>query len=335
MRSDFKFQLYCCTSYYELNEKYDMNERVKANEKQSMERLPGDNKIERTSKARCYNCGSKEHLRRECNNITKFFKCNEFGHILKNCQGGYKVNLIQERKRCKLAKLNNIEVECLTDSGSDVSIIQKKIFGTIENVKLRRSGSLLRGLGNKKTVPVGEFLGTVCVDDDAAEQKLIVVLDGAIEYDVILGFDFMARFCVVLNEDGYVFMKRKVVQSDEVLKELSVYSVVESEADIRVHTPMQFKPLVKSLIADYQPAKVQVQPVVELKIVPDGQIKPFRQQPTSTAKIAMKANAAKAILDEPTAATEAYRKSVAQGIYCIHGARLWRMKHQAVVPLAA
>ncbi|KAL7725521.1 hypothetical protein ACLKA6_010091 [Drosophila palustris] len=75
-------------------------------------------------------------------------------------------------------------------------------------------------------------------------------------------------------------MKRKVVQSDEVLKELSVYSVVESEADIRVHTPMQFKPLVKSLIADYQPAKVQVQPMVELKIVPDGQIKPFRQQPS-------------------------------------------------------
>ncbi|KAL7726316.1 hypothetical protein ACLKA6_010223 [Drosophila palustris] len=55
----------------------------------------------------------------------------------------------------------------------------------------------------------------------------------------------------------------------------------------------------------------------------------------STAKIAMKANAAKAILDEPTAATEAYKKSVAQGIYCIHGARLWRMKHQAVVSLAA
>ncbi|KAL7725448.1 hypothetical protein ACLKA6_002042 [Drosophila palustris] len=263
MRSDFKFQLYCCTSYYELNEKYDMYERVKANEKQSMERLPGDNRIERTSKARCYNCGSKEHLRRECSNITKCFKCNEFGHILKNCQGGYKVNLIQERKRCKLAKLNNIEVECLTDNGSDVSIIRKKIFGTIENVKLRRSGSLLRGLGNKKTVPVGEFLETVCVDDVAAEQKFIVVPDGAIEYDVIL---------------GYVFMKRKVVQSDEVLKELSVYSVVESEADI--HTPMQFKPLVKSLIADYQPAKVQVQPVVELKIVPDGQIKPFRQQPS-------------------------------------------------------
>ncbi|KAL7724686.1 hypothetical protein ACLKA6_018872 [Drosophila palustris] len=156
--------------------------------------------------------------------------------------------------------------------------VGKKIFGTIENVKLRRSGSLLRGLGNKKTVPVGEFLGTVSVDDVAAEQKFIVVPDGAIEYDVILGFDFMARFCVVLNEDGYVFMKRKVVQSDEVLKELSVYSVVESEADI--HTPMQFKPLVKSLIADYQPAKVQVQPVVELKIVPDGQIKPFRQQPS-------------------------------------------------------
>ncbi|KAL7723482.1 hypothetical protein ACLKA6_018241 [Drosophila palustris] len=123
--------------------------------------------------------------------------------------------------------------------GSDVSIIQKKIFGTIENVKLRRSGSLIRGHGNKKTVPVGEFLGTVCVDDVAAEQKFIVVPDGAIEYDVILGFDFMARFCVVLNEDGYVFMKRKVVQSDEVLKDkLSVYSVVESfQADI--HTPMQ------------------------------------------------------------------------------------------------
>ncbi|KAM8701546.1 hypothetical protein ACLKA7_005450 [Drosophila subpalustris] len=54
MRSDFKLQLYCCTSYYELNEKYDMYERVKANEKQSMERLPSYNKIERTSKARCY-----------------------------------------------------------------------------------------------------------------------------------------------------------------------------------------------------------------------------------------------------------------------------------------
>ncbi|KAL7724591.1 hypothetical protein ACLKA6_010168 [Drosophila palustris] len=61
---------------------------------------------------------------------------------------------------------------------------------------------------------------------------------------------------------------------------------------------------------------------------------PARNSTSSTAKIAMKANAAKAILDEPTAATEAYRKSVAQGIYCIHGARLWRMKHQAAVPFS-
>ncbi|KAL7729487.1 hypothetical protein ACLKA6_009043 [Drosophila palustris] len=80
----------------------------------------------------------------------------------------------------------------------------------------------------------------------------------------------VSEFCVVLNEGGYVFIKRKVVQSDEVLKELSVYSVVESEADI--HTPMQFKPLIKSFIADYQPAKL----ALSLKVLTQRSIRTDR-----------------------------------------------------------
>jgi len=87
-----------------------------------------------------------------------------------------------------------VEGECLVDTGSDVSILRKFIFNNIKNVILERCASKLRGLGKKITYPVGYFLAEVAVDQAMKPHKFVVVEDEDIEYDALLGFDFVSKF---------------------------------------------------------------------------------------------------------------------------------------------
>ncbi|XP_017467481.1 PREDICTED: uncharacterized protein LOC108359916 [Rhagoletis zephyria] len=55
-----------------------------------------------------------------------------------------------------------------------------------------------------------------------------------------------------------------------------VYNV--SENKVEINSPQQFQSLIRSIIKDYKPTESNVECPVFLKILPDGQITPFRQQ---------------------------------------------------------
>ncbi|KAL7725592.1 hypothetical protein ACLKA6_008004 [Drosophila palustris] len=105
----------------------------------------------------------------------------------------------------KLVTINNVEVQCLVDTGADVSIMRKCIFNKIPDLNLDGFASKLRGLGNKITCPVGCFQADVGVDEEVTSHKFVIVADEDIEYDALLGFDFVSKFNFSSSIEGYKF----------------------------------------------------------------------------------------------------------------------------------
>ncbi|KAM8701928.1 hypothetical protein ACLKA7_001838 [Drosophila subpalustris] len=185
IKTEYKFWLYGCQTYQELKEKFDTYER---------------------KSTRCFNCGSVDHMRKDCKAETKCFKCEGTGHISKNCPETTKsVNVVKEDKRLKVVLLNDVEVACLVDTGSDVTIFRQCVFEKLADVALEKSHSVLRGLGNSKTIPLGMFVGVVSVDGIITDQIIVVVPDRNIANDDLLGFDFASKFCLTLHEGEFSF----------------------------------------------------------------------------------------------------------------------------------
>lgn len=279
IRSEFKFNMYSCRSFHDLYEKYEVFEHMHGNERKDKQEHKEVKKSVQTAKAyRCFNCGSADHLRKDCKADTKCFKCNNSGHISKNCpQVSKNVQIVRDGKRCKVITLNNVEIECLVDTGADVTIVKNSVYRRLGHVNLQKSNSVLCGLGNNKTVPIGVFVGTVQVDSIETQHKFVVVPDDVVQFDALLGYDFASKLRLTLDENGFTFTKLSSQTGCDIGNELTVYNVAEHE--IEINAPLRFKPLILSLVNGYKPSEANVESPVFLKVVPDGQIKPFRHQP--------------------------------------------------------
>jgi len=62
----------------------------KPEEKKKTIRGEASSTVKEGEKKRCFNCGDKDHVGRECpmkDKGAKCFKCNQYGHIAKSCKG--------------------------------------------------------------------------------------------------------------------------------------------------------------------------------------------------------------------------------------------------------
>nr|XP_036231986.1 uncharacterized protein LOC118683461 [Bactrocera oleae] len=124
------------------------------------------------------NCGSPEHMKKDCNVGTKCFKCDAVGHISTSCPQSVKlVRVVKDSKRLKNIILNGFEVACLVDTGADVTIVKHSVYMKLVDVVLSPCRSLLRGLGKTGIVPLGIFTGAVQIDDMETVQNFIVVAE--------------------------------------------------------------------------------------------------------------------------------------------------------------
>ncbi|XP_070138637.1 uncharacterized protein [Drosophila bipectinata] len=190
-------------------------------------------------KSYCFNCGSADHLRKDCKAATKFFSCNKEGHMSRDCpRSAADLQVVRSGRRMKKVIINDVEVECLVDTGADVSILRKFIFNKIPNVLLERCKSTLRGLGKKITYPEGCFLAEVAVDHEITQHKFVVVENENMEYDVLLGFDFVSKFNLSLSPEGYKFSSPMFDVPTQYKKEVSMliknYKAVDSVAEVPV-----------------------------------------------------------------------------------------------------
>ncbi|XP_070141607.1 uncharacterized protein [Drosophila kikkawai] len=132
---------------------------------------------------------------------------------------------------------------------ADVSIVKASVFKMFPDAQLEKSVALLRGLGNTKTFQKGYFFAEVLVDNIKVQQKFVVVPDDKLEYNGLLGYDLMSKFCVVLDKDGF-------------------------------HFSQKFEPVTRSMVKSYKPESPAAKSPIELKIVPSSPMTPFKQQPS-------------------------------------------------------
>ena len=119
----------CVRNFKELSKNYEIYERVNTdnyfyNKKEF--KSYGDKK--NMNKVHCYNCGSRDHKHSECKVDTKCFKCHRYWYVAKNCIGNNvftkEVNFLVNKERYKKFNINGQILNCITDTGSDVSIVK-------------------------------------------------------------------------------------------------------------------------------------------------------------------------------------------------------------------
>ncbi|XP_037931183.1 uncharacterized protein LOC119665993 [Teleopsis dalmanni] len=158
-RPENKMTLYAAKNYLELKEQIEIYQRI--SKMKPMNEKYGKNK--EVKKEHCYNCGSKEHKRRECTEKQKCFKCNKSGHIAKNC---LETNLGAKSVHCTLE---------------------------MEKLKLLRNCSkTLFGFG-KNEIPV---LGELCVAIKCGrkEKEVVIVVVDVENCNNLFGFDLFEEF---------------------------------------------------------------------------------------------------------------------------------------------
>lgn len=207
-----KIGLYSAKNFTQLKEQFEIYDRIQKSTTVSRNRVSHQTF---SKKEHCFNCGSEDHRRSECkSNVPKCFKCNTLGHISKNCSfnrqpEGFnikQVNVAVHRNMLKIASINGVYCKCLTDGGSEVTLMKETMFmNNFPNQSLLTHAAEMVGLGGAVTKPKGRFMVEVQLDHIACSNDIVVVADSSICQDVILGFDLISKFRYSSDENGYVF----------------------------------------------------------------------------------------------------------------------------------
>lgn len=314
-KPELTFPLYSAATFSELRQRHeiiDMANGRKSNEPNCKEwKKRGADKMAtksedggNTRKQHCYNCGSAEHKRAECKMDTKCFKCNGSGHIAKQCDKNVQkseVNIISNKTRAKQMKINNQEFSCLVDTGSDVTLIQESVYKSkFGDSALQKSSAVLYGLGNIPIRAIGTFTAEIDVDNLKSTHKFLIVPDSTINYGVIIGYDFIEKFTLVLKGSTYSFLGHTADKVEIEAAGNNVYNVVSATNDIDV--PMRFKATIEKIISEYKPVNASQECPIKLKIIP------------STESIAFRQSAARLSLMEHTIVENQVREWLSQGV---------------------
>lgn len=110
--------------------------------------------FDKSRRAHCSECGSAEHDFKMCPSKEKgpkCFKCNNFGHIVPNCpeekkpkQSAAKVSCVNSNSNEFLSVVvNDIKCSALVDTGSEVTLVRRDLFGKMDKVKLSQTSRVL------------------------------------------------------------------------------------------------------------------------------------------------------------------------------------------------
>lgn len=200
--------LYGAESIKELRKKFTFFE-AQLNRNKAKQVVPEKNKsvsrsTEDSSKKRCYNCGDKYHLGKDCPSKAKGTKCSacgEFGHLSNKCPNGKKSNGGKEtvqKTRCdtvstgdqkvyKEVLVNKQIIKAVIDSGSDLHLCPSRFYVKLGAPLLNFECISFGGVGTEENKTLGRFDLNVVIDDMPITLQVHVIPDNFINNDLLIG----------------------------------------------------------------------------------------------------------------------------------------------------
>ncbi|XP_076393341.1 uncharacterized protein LOC143265399 [Megachile rotundata] len=176
--------------------------------------------------SRCYNCGEKGYLSRDCARKSlgkKCFECKCFGHTAAECtkkEGGKPttipqvtptVNTISTSTRHEMRKeifINDVRVKALIDTGSCVSLLREDVYKKIGIGNLHACTTKLTGFGKgNETLPLGYVQITIKIDSEEFPTTVYVVPIDSMNAEGVIGTDIINLAELTINQQNIIFHK--------------------------------------------------------------------------------------------------------------------------------
>lgn len=215
----------------------------------------------------CFSCGIRGHYRGDCPDKgkgIKCFNCNGYGHKAAACKETPKVKkesnvgAVQSgsRKYCKEVLIGDVRLNALVDTGSDLTLMRADCFADIGMPRFEKKVTSFCGIGSGEMSTLGRTTVKMLVDDDEFEVKPHIVSQGVMNYQLLIGTDFLNTVDVLLKAgEPFISKPKNEFTTNEVLQIDVVHEVNEvslshvSEDDVRCQ--------VEELIENYRPNKIR------------------------------------------------------------------------------
>lgn len=289
----------------------DFKERIKTYEairKKNVEKTKSDREKETSSKkkeairkqatfkkteekvqdpaTRCYNCGARGHLSKDCKKKElgkKCFRCQKFGHTAAQCdlaeeskteKKQVNVNTIcapQANKMFKEVSIKGKRLDALIDTGSQVTIMREDIYNDFKLGQLLDTNIWLTGFGKNEVRSLGCFQTIIEIDSEQFPCLMHVVRSDAMNSSVIIGSDILNLAEVIINIDGITIRKASPTMFLAQINVLGERSLNIDAVDPKIREE------VETLVEMYKPEKCKTTDV-EMRIVLKDN-KPIFQKP--------------------------------------------------------
>lgn len=192
---------------------------------------------------RCHNCGAKGHRGIECplkERGTKCFQCRGFGHIAAKCPERTSAatdNCFSEvpakGKYSRQVVINDLEVQALIDTGSDVTLMRADVYHRLGAPRLRSNQVYFNGIGSKSNRTLGEFTTTIEIDGNSYPITIHIVSESFMRHSLLLGTDFLDTVQLIIKH-GHIEIQRlsEAQPSENDLPEVLQVEVCEEKNQI-------------------------------------------------------------------------------------------------------
>lgn len=156
----------------------------------------------------------------------------------------------------KRIKINQLHVSILIDTGAELSLIAERTYKKLIPTKESAVYINMTGLGGANITSKVSIQTKLKIDNKQYEHPMLVVPDMSINYDAILGFDFLQNTNFTWDK-GYIF-------HDVNAKSQSLPHIF----NISLHENSNLgSELIEKMIKEYHP-KTDVDSPISMKIIP-------------------------------------------------------------------
>lgn len=231
-----------------------------------------DNKTKEMSGKRCFNCGEHDHLSGKCpakERGQKCFACNEYGHVAAKCtkkiipKDSCAVSQSGQRKCLKEVTLDDIRIEALIDSASDLTLMRADEYVKRGSPRFEQCQMTLRGIGSKEVTALGKFEAKITIDGRCYPICVYVISDTAIPYPFLIGTDFLNKVEVNIRAGKTTIapIDDPKDTNDGDVPEIFKIDVInqrsESDLDVSHISDDNVRARLRELLDDYTPHKTQ------------------------------------------------------------------------------